>query len=218
MFITFEGIEGSGKTTQSELLARALQEKGFEVVHTYEPGGTKISEEIRKILLNPENSNMSDLTELFLYLSARAQIVEEVIKPALKAGKIVICDRFSDATLAYQGYGRGLDKKLIQKLNSLVSQNIKPDLTIILDIDPKEGLQKAISLHKNAYPEGKGDRIEQETIEFHQRVRDGYLEIGKQNKKRVKIISCQKSIEEIHQIILEYVNESLLDHRNSPTL
>ncbi|MEW6097040.1 MAG: dTMP kinase [bacterium] len=209
MFITFEGSEGSGKTTQSELLTKALQEKGFDVIHTYEPGGTKISEKIRQILLDPENFNMSALTELFLYLSARAQIVKEVIKPALEAGKIVICDRFIDATLAYQGYGRGLNKKLIQKLNSVVTQDIKPDLTIVLDVDTNEGLQKAINLHKDIYPPGKGDRIEQEGLEFHQRVRNGYLEIGKQNPQRVKIINRQKNVEEIHQIILGYVNRLL---------
>lgn len=212
MFITFEGSEGSGKTTQSELLARTLQEKGFEVLHTYEPGGTRISEKIRRILLDPENSNMSALTELFLYLSARAQIIQEVIKPALEADKIVICDRFIDATLAYQGYGRRLNKELIQKLNSLVTQDILPDLTIVLDIDPTEGLQKAINLHKDNYPEGIGDRIEQEEFEFHKRVRNGYLEIGKQDPQRVKIVNRQKDIEEIHQIILGYVNKLLDIH------
>jgi len=209
MFITFEGPEGSGKTTQSTLLANALQKQGFDVIHTYEPGGTKISEKIRKILLDPENSNMSDLTELFLYLSARAQLIKEVIKPALEEGKIVICDRFVDATLAYQGYGRGLNKDLIQKLNSVVTQNIKPDITIVLDVDPTEGLQKAITLHKGIYPVGKGDRIEQEELEFHQRVRNGYLEIGKQEPERVKIIDHKKNVEEIHQIILEHVNKLL---------
>lgn len=206
MFITFEGSEGSGKTTQTKLLAKALQKKGFDVLHTYEPGGTKISEKIRKILLENVNAQMSDLTELFLYLSARAQHVAEVIKPALTQGKIVICDRFIDATLAYQGYGRGLNKKLIQKLNSLVSQDIKPELTILLDIDPVEGLQKAIRLHKG----GQGDRIEQEEIEFHQRIRLGYLKIGKQDPQRVKIIPAKKNIDEIHQIILGYVNKLLI--------
>lgn len=207
MFITFEGADGSGKTTQAELLTKALQEKGFDVIHTYEPGGTEISEKIREILLDPKNSNMSALTELFLYLASRAQHVNEIIKPALTEGKIVICDRFIDATLAYQGYGRGLDKDLIQKLNSLVSQDIKPDLTFILDVDPNEGLQKAINLHKNLYPRGKGDRIEQEDIEFHHKVRTGYLKIADQDPQRVKIINRKKDVKEIHQIILKYVNE-----------
>ncbi|MEW6618710.1 MAG: dTMP kinase [bacterium] len=198
MFITFEGTEGSGKTTQSELLTKALREKGFEVIHTYEPGGTKISDKIRQILLDPENSNMSALTELFLYLSARAQHIEEVIKPALAAGKIVICDRFIDATMAYQGYGRGLNKDLIQKLNAVVTQEIKPDLTFVLDVDPQEGLEMA----KTLSTAGLGDRIEQEALDFHQRVRQGYLEISKQESARVKIINRQKSVEEIHQIIL----------------
>jgi len=212
MFITFEGSEGSGKTTQAKLLTQALQKKGFDVIHTHEPGGTKISEKIRKILLEPENSNISALTELLLYLSSRAQHVDEVIKPALDSGKIVICDRFVDATLAYQGYGRGLNKELIQKLNSEVSQGIKPDLTFVLDIDPAEGLKKAINLHKDIYPAGKGDRIEQEQLEFHHRVRDGYLEMAKQEPQRIKIIPRQKDISQIHQIILGYVNNLFPDH------
>lgn len=224
MFITFEGSEGSGKTTQSTLLAKALQKEGFDVIVTYEPGGTRISQQIREILLDPENAGMTTLTELLLYLAARAQHIKEVIKPALEEGKIVICDRFIDATLAYQGYGRGLNKEtclveLIQKLNSLVTneaslQDIKPNLTFILDIDPAEGLKRAINIHKEAYftdvyPAGKGDRIEQEELEFHQRVRDGYFEIARQEPQRVKIINRGENIEEIHQIIIGYVHEIL---------
>ncbi len=212
MFITLEGCEGSGKTTQSTLLAKVLQKEGFEVVHTHEPGGTRISQQIRKILLDPENVGMTVLTELLLYLAVRAQHIKEVIKPALEEGKIVICDRFIDATLAYQGYGRGLDKNLIQGLNSLVIEDVKPELTFILDIDPAQGLKRAINIHKDISSEGMGDRLEQEKLEFHQRVREGYFEIARQEPQRVKIINQGKSIEEIHQILCGYVHE-ILKHK-----
>ncbi|MDI6735435.1 MAG: dTMP kinase [bacterium] len=217
MFITLEGSEGSGKTTQSTLLAKALQEEGFDVIATHEPGGTRISQQIRRVLLDPANTGMTTLTELFLYLAARAQHIKEVIKPALEEGKIVICDRFIDATLAYQGYGRGLDKEaclveLIQKLNLLVIENIKPNLTFILDIDPAQGLKRAINIPKDIYSEGMGDRIEQEELEFHQRVREGYFEIARQEPQRVKIINRGKGIEETHQILIGYVHE-ILKHK-----
>jgi len=172
-FITFEGVEGSGKTTQIRLLAQRLQDRGVPVLTTREPGGCCIADAIRAVLLNPAHKEMSPRTELLLYAAARAQHVEEVIRPALAAGKVVLCDRFSDATIAYQGEGRGLDRELIDTLNGVAVEGLAPDLTILLDIPVEEGLRRAIE--RNDQDEMREDRFEQESLRFHQRVREGYL-------------------------------------------
>ncbi|NOX97975.1 MAG: dTMP kinase [Nitrospirae bacterium] len=177
LFITLEGPEGSGKSTQARKLSRYLRKIGFGNIITQEPGGTKIGQKIRRILLSPTSKEMNAWTELFLYLAVRTQHVEEVIRPALSAGKIVISDRFTDATVAYQSYGRGLDRTLVNDLNRLAAREIKPDLTLLLDIEIPQGI-------KRARGKGKGDRIEQEKIEFHQRVRNGYLKSAKEGKSR----------------------------------
>lgn len=217
MFITIEGGEGSGKTTQTKLLVKFLQDKGYDVFQTHEPGGTIIGKKIRNILLNPENVRITNLTELLLYQADRAQHIEEIIRPALKRGKdaaslsevvIVVCDRFYDATIAYQGFGRQLDKNLIEQMNALICGQIKPNLTIVLDIDAKEGLKRAIKREK----ESGVDRIELEKLEFHQRVRQGYLEIAKREPERVKIIDASKDIEDIYQDICCLVNEWLISN------
>jgi len=202
IFITLEGIECCGKSTQTLLLVEYLKKKGYDVIHTREPGGTVIGESIRKILLNIDHSAMNNLTEILLYLASRVQHIHEVIQPALLSNKIVICDRFMDATLAYQGYARGIDIPLIQKLHELVIENISPDITIVLDIMPEQGSSRATGK--------KLDRIEQENIEFHNKVRHGYLQIAGLEPNRVKLIDGSRGIDEVHQMICDCVDKTLL--------
>lgn len=171
--ITFEGIEGSGKSTQIRLLAAHLQERGLEVVVTREPGGCRIADEIRAILLDPANEELCATAELLLYAAARAQHVDEVIRPALARGAIVLCDRYTDATVAYQGYGRGLDLGLIEELNRLASGGLSPDLTLVFDLPVATGLHRARS--RNATAAADEGRFEAESLAFHERVRAGYL-------------------------------------------
>lgn len=203
ILITFEGIEGSGKTIQANLLKNYLVEEGYKVILVREPGGTKIGERIRKILLSPRNKILSFQAELFLYLAARAQLVAEKIKPALLEKQIVICDRFTEATLAYQGYGRGIPRRLIRSLNQYALQKIKPDLTFLLDISPTCGLKRTLKKQK-----GKLDRVEQEGLKFLTRVREGYLQIAGQEKPRIKIIS-PASITQMHRQIKKLTNQLL---------
>ena len=178
IFITIEGPEGSGKSTHSKLLCDFLRRRGYRVLHTREPGGTRISEAVRKILLNKNNKGMSDICELFLFLAARAQIVDEIVRPALKKGYVVVCDRFHDATVAYQGYGAGLDLKLIEEMGKLATKGIKPDLTVLLDVETKKGLGRAAAK----------DRIDTKCLEFHKRVRGGYLALAEREPGRIKVI------------------------------
>lgn len=207
LFITIEGGEGSGKTTQSLLIKEYLENKGFKTLLTREPGGTALAEAIRKILLEPE-SNLVPLSELLLYEAARAQHIEEIILPALKAGKAVICDRFIDATAAYQGYGRGLNISFIDKLNAAASFGIKPALTFYLDIDPKLGLKKAKSLDKESYGKN-GDRIERESRAFHEKVRRGYLARAKKYPKRIKIIKTDENVNKTWMLIEKQIERQL---------
>lgn len=204
-FITFEGPDGGGKTTHSVLLKEYLAKKGFPVLHTREPGGTSISEALRRLLLHP-SSRLSALTELLLYEAARAQHLEETIRPALAEGKIVICERFTDATVAYQGYGRKLSLPMIKTLNTIATQGLVPDLTICLDISPQSGLKKAVS--KNHFS-SQGDRLEQEPASFHARVRQGYLKLHKENPKRIKLIPTAKTINETHRKVIQAVEAAL---------
>jgi dTMP kinase len=206
LFITFEGPEGAGKTTQIKKLASYLESEQKNVVLTREPGGTGISEAIRGILLDAGNKLMDDRTELLLYAAARAQHVREVIIPALGSDKIVICDRFSDSTLAYQGYGRGLDIDLISKLNAIATDGLKPDLTILLDIDVKVGLQRVENIRLGF------DRLEGERLEFHEKVRQGFLTLAEQNPKRIRVISAEQTAEEIFQQIVFEVKHVLGNH------
>lgn len=198
LFITFEGPEGSGKSTHSRLLCDYLCRKGYKVVHIREPGGTKISERIRKLLLDPDNKGMSSLCELFLYLASRSQLVKDVISPALNKGRVVICDRFSDATLAYQGYGSGLDIKMVKYLCSLASFNIEPELTILLDISPNEGLRRAGRFK---------DRLERKSIQYHRRVRNGYLKIAGMHPKRFIIFSSKEDTKLVQERLRKKIME-----------
>lgn len=200
-FITFEGIEGSGKSTQIDLLARHLREKGHDVVVTRDPGGTELGDNIRDILLDPEFSSMDSYTELFLYAASRAQLVIEVIEPALKAGKIVLCDRFTDSTIAYQGFGRGLSFDRIETLNRWAAKEILPQLTIILTIPAQDGLDRATR--------DSIDRIEEESIDFHQRVENGYNKLAQEHPGRICVIDASGSRDEIQRHIVRIVEEFL---------
>jgi dTMP kinase len=194
-FFTFEGIEGCGKTTQIQLLAERLRSDGHEVVVTREPGGCSIADQIRSVLLDGSNSAMAPLAELLLYAAARAQHIAEVIRPALQAGRIVLCDRFTDATLAYQGFARGLDRELINNLNQLACGDIAPDLTILFDCPVEIGLSRAISpLDSKGIRE---DRFEKESLDFHQRVRDGYAALAGQEPDRIRTISADRTVDAV---------------------
>ena len=198
-FITFEGSEGSGKSTQAKMLVRYLKSRGEPVIFLREPGGTILSEKIRKILLD-KASRICPLSEMLLYMAARAQLVQEVIKPALEKGQYVICDRFLDSTVVYQGYGLGVDLALIHYLGGLLTADIGPDLTIFLDVAVKKGLRAC---------GGSLDRIEQRAIAYHQRVRKGYLELAHKHSRRIKIIKPDKdkniTQDKIRRIIDKYV-------------
>ena len=196
LFITFEGIDGCGKTTQIELLKNYLENKGYNVLLTREPGAKGLGEKLREILLNYDGE-VSSNCESFLFLADRAQHIDTIIKPAIDNGTIVLCDRHTDSTVAYQGYGRELDLKQIHYLNNIATNNIKPDMTFILDIEVETSLSRI----------GKTkDRMESAGISFFNRVREGYLDISKQEPDRVKVISGEDTINEIHNKIVELVD------------
>ena len=199
IFITFEGSEGCGKSTQSRLLYEYLKKKGYKVVYVREPGGTKIGEKIRKVLLDP-NNHITPVCEMLLYMAARAQLVNEIIQPALNTGKIVICDRFLDSTIAYQGHGLGIDIKLIKNIGELATEGIKPHLTILLDLPTKEGLAVCGRVK---------DRIEKRSLEYHLRVRKGYLKLACAEPKRIKIIKVDKDKHKTQEKIRKLVSHFL---------
>lgn len=184
-FITFEGSEGSGKSTHSRLLFDYLKSKGLDVIYIREPGGTKISEAIRDLLLDCKNNTMARETEMLLYMAARAQLISQIIQPALEKGKIVLCDRFLDSTLAYQGYGLGINLKLIKDVGKFATRNIMPGLTIFLDLPAKDGLKACAKIKIK-------DRIEKRPMKFHLAVRSGYLKIARREPKRFKIVKVEK--------------------------
>ncbi|MDR3281534.1 MAG: dTMP kinase [Endomicrobium sp.] len=207
LFITIEGGEGSGKTTQSFLLKKYLEDSGYEVLLTREPGGTVLAENIRDILLSP-NLNLIALSELFLLEAARAQHIKNLILPALKKGKIVICDRFIDSTVAYQGYGRKLDLQLINSLNLVASFGLIPILTIYIDVIPSKGLEIAKKNNSKVY-NACGDRIESESMQFHNDVRKGYIEQARKYPKRIKVIKSQVTLDRTHALIKNIVGAVL---------
>lgn len=199
LFITFEGADGCGKTTQLNLLKTYLENKGYDVVVTREPGAIGLGEKIREILLNYDGE-VSDRCESFLFLADRAQNIDIIVKPAINKGKIVLCDRHTDSTVAYQGYGRGLNIDEINSLNTIATKGIKPDLTIVFDVDVETSM-KRIGENK--------DRMENSGIEFFNRVRNGYLELAKKEPERIKVIDSTRSIEEIKSDMIKLV-ENLL--------
>jgi len=198
--ITFEGPEGSGKSTQSKLLCAYLRGKGIPFTYAREPGDTKIGEKIREILLDPANVSMGQRCECFLFMAARAQLVKEVVGPALKEGKVVVLDRFTDSTIAYQGYGHNLDIELIKNLSEFVVGELAPDLTILLDIETEEGLKRSSAHHPQ-------DRMEKKSANYHRMVRDGYLRLATSEPERIKLISVRDDINETQRLVREEVNK-----------
>ncbi|MGH7835048.1 MAG: dTMP kinase [Candidatus Binatia bacterium] len=197
--ISFEGGDGSGKTTQIGLLGDYLCAKGMNCIRTREPGATALGKILRQALLEVKGTTVFSATELFLYLADRAQHVHEIIQPALTAGKVVLSDRFSDSTLAYQGYGRGFDLSFLRSLNLIASQGITPYLTFLLDIPPALGLAR--THERNTSGAGKTDRFEGEKVEFHEKVRSGFLELARQEPDRFVLLDATLPVTEIHQRI-----------------
>ncbi|MEA1986928.1 MAG: dTMP kinase [Candidatus Marinimicrobia bacterium] len=201
MFITFEGIDGCGKSTQAKMLENYLKKKRYNVIHIFDPGYTKIGNEVRDILLDLKSDKMNSVTEMLLYSSARSQLVSEIIKPALAENTIVISDRFYDSTTAYQGYGRNISMELIETLNKIASHNLIPNLTFIVNVDINQANNR---LDKNNF-----DRMESENSTFKTRVLDGYKIIANENSKRCYLIEGDKSINEIHEKIKKITIEKL---------
>ena len=189
LFITFEGGDGSGKSTQYRLFAEYLRNRGFDVVTTREPGGTRISEKIRDLLLDPECTEMDDMTEALLFAASRAQHVEELIKPSVEAGKIVLCDRFVDSSIVYQGFGRGLGD-CVSAINEHAVRGMYPDVTFLLDISPEEG-------RKRTGKTGKNDRLEKQSMEYHAMVAEGYRKLAAAEPDRFIVIDASGSIQKV---------------------
>lgn len=210
--ISFEGGDGSGKTTQLKLLESYLSSQGKPCLCTREPGGTALGRMIRQVLLEAGKVEIFSPTELFLYLADRAQHVQEVIQPALGSGKLVLCDRFTDSTLAYQGYGRGIDLIMLRQLNQVASHGIQPDLTFLLDCPVEVGLsrtaRRVVAWKSGRTPE---DRFEREKAEFHERVRQGFLELAQAEPERIFVLDASRSIQEVHEEIRKIVDQRLQD-------
>lgn len=199
LFITLEGGDGAGKSTQIRNIESFFDKKGLVVVHTREPGGTAISEKLRDILLDAKNLEMNAVTEMLIYAAARAQHVREFVRPALEEGKIVICDRFVDSSIAYQAYGRDLGD-MVAEVNSYAIDGLMPDITFWMDIDPKEGKERVSKM-------GDFDRLEMEKLDFHYKVRGGYQALAEQNPERIKRIDASKAVDEISRDIETYLEE-----------
>jgi len=201
VLVTFEGVEGSGKSTQVERLTKRLAASGVACSAFREPGGTEIGEAIRRVLLNPRHCEMHALTELFLYLAARNQLVREKVMSALSAGKVVVLDRFGDSSAAYQGAGRGLDQKLVARLNKLATADLKPNLTLLVDVPVRVGQGRKAS--------GVLDRLERERVEFHERVRDGYLRVARRAPGRFRVVDGTLPADELERLVYRHVEELL---------
>jgi dTMP kinase len=198
LFITFEGGEGAGKSSLIEAIKTQLQKKDLNLIFTREPGGTKFGEEIRDVLLKNRKEKVSPKAELCLFLASRAQHIQDVILPALSEGKIVLCDRYNDSSIAYQGYARGLGVDKVISFSSFIIENALPDLTLYLDIDPLVGLSRVKS---------KYDRIESEKISFHHKIREGFLVLAKKYSNRIKILDASKSKEVVFKAAMNYINQ-----------
>ena len=207
-FITIEGGDGTGKSTQIRTLESYLTQRGFACVMTREPGGTASGKLIRKLLVEVGSHEIASSTELFLYLADRAQHVNEVILPALKSDKIVLCDRFTDSTVAYQGYGRGIELGLLRQLNHIADQGVQPDLTILLDCPVSVGLART-ARRQNPAEQRQEDRFEREKIEFHEKVRAGFLEMARSEPERFRIVDATPSTEEVTLRIKRIIDREL---------
>lgn len=213
MFISFEGIDGSGKTTQINHMVRFLQDHRHSCVITREPGGTRIGEKIRAILLDPVSKDMDPLTELLLYTADRAQHIKEFVAPFLSAGKTVLCDRFYDATVVYQGFARGLDIGLIDKLHKLLFGNLKPDITILLDLPPEKGLSRAWKQIENGDRENVETRFEKEKLSFHHKVRSGYLELARLEPERFRVIDASMDENQVRNEIIKILSGEIYPNK-----
>ena len=201
LFITFEGPDGSGKTTQARLLAEYLESRGLPVLLTREPGGTAISEQIREVILSTRNQSIGDETEALLYSAARAQIVAELIRPALSEGRIVVCDRYADSTMAYQGYGLGLDLDALRAITRFATGGLVPDLTFYVDVPVAVGLARR---HR-----GETNRLDQKDLAYHARVRDGFLRMAREESQRWVVIDGTRSVAEVQQDIRARLQQEL---------
>ena len=208
-FITFEGGDGSGKTTQLKVIENYLRARGRSCLSTREPGGTSLGQLIRQVLLEVGSQSITSPTELFLYLADRAQHMHEVVIPALKQGKIVLCDRHTDSTLAYQGYGRGIDLSLLRSLNDIASEGIRPDLTLLFDCPAEIGLSRTVQRQPQTSSGRNEDRFEREKIEFHERVRAGFLELAQAEPNRFRIVDAARSAEEVGQEVKNIIDGEL---------
>lgn len=208
IFITFEGPDGSGKTTQLRLLAEYLKNEGYDVITAREPGGTVISDQIRKILLDPNYKELENQTEILLYASSRAQLVHEKIIPALKEKKIILCDRFIDASIAYQAYGLNFDESIVKEINRFASSGLEPDRTYLLNVNVEVGRERLFNRNSSEF-NGVLDRIEQKDIDYHNRVLKGFFKISEDNKKRIVNIDANQTVENIFKKIKNDVDKFL---------
>ena len=205
LFITFEGPDGSGKSTQIERVAAHLRQWGYNVYCTREPGGTSIGDQIRQVLHDVNNTDMSARAEILLYSASRAQLVEQVIKPRLAAGWMVLCDRYADSTYAYQGYGRQLDFDTLRVITGFATQHLKPDLTIYLDLAVEEGLKRKSKA--NTAGQGEWNRMDRLELEFHRRVREGYLKMAQAEPQRWLVVNAAAPVEEVNRVICQRLGE-----------
>ncbi|MCI0413414.1 dTMP kinase [bacterium] len=204
-FITFEGIEGCGKTSQLKLAAQWLEQQGHKVCRTREPGGTELGIHIRKLLLSETSSGLAPLSEALLYMADRFQHINEVIRPALEAGQVVLCDRYHDSTIAYQGYARKISLNFLDAIWKNSGSVLEPHLTLLLDLEPKSGIER--SLQKLEAQQIDESRFEKETLEFHTRVRDGFLTLARENPGRIHVVDANRSIDDVHKNVVEVIAE-----------
>jgi dTMP kinase len=209
LFITLEGPDGSGKTTQVAKIAEYLMQNKIDFIQTREPGGTRISDKIRSLILDPEHKEMHDLTEVLLYAASRAQHVHEKIIPALEAGKVVLCDRFVDASLAYQGFGLGVGEQPVMQVNNIATSGLVPDRSYFIDVSPEVGRERM----KARYGTGNLDRIEQKDLSYHERVREGFQHIFKNQEKRILRVNGEQDPEMVFGEIVKDLNKLLANHK-----
>lgn len=209
MLITLEGIEGAGKSSQIGAIVEYLEHRGHAVVVTREPGGTEVGRKIRAILLKPSHRQMAPMTELFLYEADRAEHVQKVIAPALSEGKTVLCDRFYDATVVYQGYARGLDLGMIHQIHRFILADLRPDLTILLDLPPEIGLARAWAQIDNGFRTGDESRFEKEALEFHHKIRSGYLDLARCEPQRFRIVDASRDENTVRKEIIDCVKAAV---------
>ena len=208
LFVTFEGPEGSGKSTHSKRLYKELVDDGYDVVRTFEPGGTELGQRVRELLLKMDAVRLDNMTELFLFEADRAQHVREMIKPSLEANKVVLCDRFNTATFAYQGYGLGMCMDMIKKLDALATDGVNPDLTILLDVEVAIGMVRAKA-------RGAVDRMEKRELEFHENVRRGYLALASEEPGKIRVMSSDDDIELVYDSVKKEVYDLIERHKRA---